>query len=115
MPTSVKAIKYRICGLDDNDVDSSIWSLTVEWRGPGDVWAVKHLSKCYCSDGTWDIEPSPSNRDDEYKATHRFTKHEAMAIALQHYPSLIVNGMWVRDDEDGIGHLVPADGAAQSA
>jgi hypothetical protein len=109
MPTSVKAIKYRICGLDDDDVDSTAWSLTVEWRGPGDVWAVKKHAMCLSSLGDWEMEPIPSERTEEWKQTHRFTKHMAMALALQEYPKLTINGLWVRDDELGIGHLVPAE------
>jgi hypothetical protein len=109
MPASVKAIKYRICGLADDDVDSTIWSLTVEWRGPGDSWAVKRHAMCLGLDGSWEPEPIPSERDDEYKRTHRFTKQMAMALALHHYPDLVINGMCVRDDDLGIGHLVQAD------
>jgi hypothetical protein len=109
MPTSVKAIKYRVCGLNDDDPDSNAWSLTVEWRGPGDSWAVKHHAYCLSSNGDWDPEPTPSERTEQWRATHRFTKHMAMALALERYPNLINNGLWVRDDDLGIGHLVPAD------
>lgn len=104
MTTRVSITEYTVTGLPEDDVNRQVWSIQIAWRGPGDVWAIVHLSSCYSTEGGWDWEPSPSNRDDEYKATHRFTLEEAMALAPVAYDSLIVNGLWVRD-----GRLVRAD------
>lgn len=101
----IEPTKFTVCGLPEDDVDSSVWSLSVEHRGPGDRWAVCRMSYCLSTDGEWDIEPIPSYRTDEWKSTHRFPLEEARRLAVEMYPKLIINGWWVRD-----GKLVRANG-----
>ena len=96
--------RYQVTGLDPNDEDAHVWSINIEWRGPGDLWAVCRIERCLSTTGTWDYEPSPSNRTDEYRATHRFPLKEAKRLATEAYPKLIINGLWVRN-----GILEPAD------
>jgi hypothetical protein len=95
--TRIQATCYSVRGLPEDDVNSQVWKLDIEWRGPGDRWAVLHLSRCLSVDGTWDYEPSPSNRDTDFIARHRFTLEEAKALAIEHYPKLVINGLRVED------------------
>lgn len=53
----------------------------VEYRGPGDAWAVLDGSDVLNRDGAWEWEPTPSSRDDAFKARVRFPLAEALARA----------------------------------
>lgn len=97
--------RYSVCALPEDDENSQVWRLTVEYRGPGDLWAVMHLSYCLSRGGQWDHEPSPSNRTDHFKTMHRFPLEEAIERAKSEYPKLIVNGLRVDVDK---GELVQA-------
>jgi hypothetical protein len=100
----VEPTTFTVCGLPADDVNAAVWKLTVESRGRG-LWAVMHMDTyCLSETGEWDYEPSPSNRGDEFLATHRFDREEALRLAQEVYPNLIVNSMWVRD-----GKLVHAE------
>lgn len=47
---------------------------------PGvDSWAILLDGEVLNKDGTWEYEPSPSNRDDDFIARTRFTRDEAFA------------------------------------
>jgi hypothetical protein len=75
-------------------MDSDTWKLTVEYRGAG-RWAVTRggWQLCLGSDGEWDRERIPSERDDEWLATHRFALAEAIALAHEHAPKVTINDM----------------------
>lgn len=54
-------------------------SATVEYRGEG-AWAVCNAGLVLAYDGTWEYEPRPSNRSDEFKARTRYgSANEALA------------------------------------
>jgi len=73
------------------------WMITVEWRDHNQ-WAVLHSSRfCLGTDGEWDWEPSPSNREDDWKASHRFPLEEALQLAVQWAPKIKVNGVTALD------------------
>jgi hypothetical protein len=97
----VNPTTFTVHGLPEDDVNSQVWSLTIEWRGP-DSWAVCHLNRCLSFDGEWDYEPLPSSRDEAWLANHRFTHGEALDLAIEFYPKLVINGLRVVD-----GKLVP--------
>lgn len=71
--------RYVVLPIDvDPDMEDSFHrSLSVEWRGPGDAWAVMRFSQCLNHDGGWEYESSPSNRDDSFKVRCRFPLDEA--------------------------------------
>ena len=101
---TVRPVTFYVTGLPDDNEDAFTWMLTIEWRGPGDLWAVMHHGRCLATDRvTWDMEPSPSNRDDDWKATHRFPWEQAVDHAVNALPKLVINGLCVRD-----GKLVEA-------
>jgi hypothetical protein len=72
------------------------FNITVEYRGRG-LWAIKHHAMCLGDDGEWDYEPSPSNREDDWLETHRFTMQDAIRLAREAAPKLQVNGWTVQD------------------
>ena len=94
---------YTVCSLPEDDVNSQVWSLTIEWRGPLDSWAVCHMSRCLSNRaGKWDYEPMPSSRTEAFIRNHRFPLAEAKTRALLAYPKLVINGPRVEN-----GKLVP--------
>lgn len=54
--------------------------VTVEYRGM-DAWAVMDGRFCRTDDG-WEPEPSASERDNEWFARARYTRDEAVTIAM---------------------------------
>uniref|UniRef100_UPI0035D9AFEB hypothetical protein n=4 Tax=Bacteria TaxID=2 RepID=UPI0035D9AFEB len=67
----VQASKYSVNCLPEDGIDSHVFEITVEYRGHG-RWAVKRHSQCLGSDGTWEYEMRPSEREDEWLDAHRF-------------------------------------------
>lgn len=60
-------------------VDKYYFEVSVEWRGQDpetrlDRWAVMHMGHCRSADGTWEFEPSPSTRDEEFQRRFRFSR-----------------------------------------
>ncbi len=94
---TVRPVTFYVTGLPEDDENCYSWMITIEWRGPGDLWAVMRLGRCLAHDGSWDLEPSPSNREDEWKASHRFTWDTAVTLAVEELPKLVINGLCVRD------------------
>lgn len=88
----VEATQYTVSVMPENSTDRHLFDLTVELRGPGQ-WAVCHMRKCLGTDGQWDYEPLPSERDDKWKAGHRFDLNQALILAQQAAPEMRVNGM----------------------
>lgn len=104
MTITIKPTQYLVTGLPDGDPDSQVWSLTIEWRGPGpDSWAVMHHAYCLSKGGKWDYEPLPSSRTDAFIKRHRFTLAAAEHAARRELPKLIINGLRIQD-----GKLVKA-------
>jgi hypothetical protein len=88
----VRVTQYTVSLLPESYGEYYHWIVTVEYRGKG-KWAVLHFSFCLGSDGGWDYEPSPSNREDDWLATHRFDEETALALAREHAPKVSVNGL----------------------
>ncbi len=91
MNAEVRTRSYEVSCLPEDSVNNMAWALTVDYRG-NDLWAVKHGGQCLDSDGEWDYEPMPSNRTDEWIATHRFNLTRALLLAKEAAPLVRVNG-----------------------
>jgi hypothetical protein len=89
----VRSYDVSVWPDDIECVDSSTWKLTVEYRGRG-KWAVTRTGRvCLGSDGEWDWESIPSERQDEWLTAHRFPLAEALDLARRHAPDVKINGM----------------------
>lgn len=55
--------------------------ITIEWRGE-DSWCIHHCGSCLNTDGEWEYEPMPSNREDDYIARTRYPLNEAFRLAI---------------------------------
>jgi hypothetical protein len=72
------------------------WCVTVEDRGHG-KWAVCRGPSVLGTDGTWDWEMRPGDREDEWLATHRFGLEAALRLAAEWAPRVTINGMTALD------------------
>lgn len=59
-------------------------AIFIEDRGNG-KWAVSNGCSVLATDGEWEYEPRPSNRDDDFLARTRFTLDEAKRRAVEAY------------------------------
>jgi hypothetical protein len=88
--------EYTICALPESNVNYRYHAITVSHRG-GDRWAVLSGGFCLGTDGGWDYEPSVSNRDDDWLATHRFDEQTALRLAEEEAPLMTCNGITVQE------------------
>jgi hypothetical protein len=90
----VRPTEYEVSVWPDGEecIDANTWKLTVQYRGRG-LWAVKQGSVCLGSDGEWDWESIPSEREDEWLTIHRFPLDAALDLARKHAPDVRINHM----------------------
>lgn len=90
----VRVTRYEVsCIPEDHETRFSL-TVAVECRGRG-KWAVLNAPYCLGSDGEWEYEMRPSERDDEWLATHRFDLETALELAKREAPLMRVNGWTV--------------------
>lgn len=88
--------EYTISLLPPTSADYSVWRVKAEFRG-FDKWAVTNMGRCLNSDGEWDDEILPSERRDEWLATHRFDEVTAIELAKKAVETVCWNGLTARD------------------
>lgn len=89
---ALEVATYEVSCLPRDHPERFAFTVTVEYRG-NDLWAVKSGTWCYAADGSRDPESIPSERTDEWLATHRFPFDEALALAKQIAPHMR-SGRW---------------------
>lgn len=93
---NLRITEVTVCALPEDHPEHDAYALRVQWRG-GETHAVTRRCRCLGTDGAWDFEPSPSSRDDEWIAAHRFGYDEALRLAVEAAPHVKVNGHSVAD------------------
>ncbi len=91
--------EYLVGALPIQHPEFHHFAIQVAWRDV-DSWAVVRWHSNLGTDGEWDYERSPSNREDEWVATHRFTLERALELAAEAAPHITVNGYTVDDVKD---------------
>lgn len=94
-PATVQPVSYLVSCLPEGE-DQHSFTIRVEYRGGG-RWAVVQHRMCLGADGEWSWESIPSEREDEWLATHRFDLDTALELATQAAPLLTVNGFTITD------------------
>lgn len=92
----VRPTRYAVSCLPADDVNARHFTVWVAERGP-DEWAVTSGVYCYDADGQVSYEPRVSEREDDWRARHRFDLGTALALAKRIAPTLTVNGYTVVD------------------
>ncbi|GAA3591041.1 hypothetical protein [Streptomyces osmaniensis] len=95
-PATVQATQYVVSCLPEGADGRHSFTLNVAYRGEG-RWAVLDTPYCLNVDGTWDFEHTPSERTDEWIASHRFDLDTALNLARHHAARIHVNGHTVSD------------------
>jgi hypothetical protein len=91
---TVEARRYTVCAVPEGNVNRYHFEIHVEWRAP-ESWAVVRQAFCLGTDGDWEYESIPSERAEEWKATHRFPLERALELAKAAAPHVTVNGWTV--------------------
>lgn len=95
--THVRVTQHTVTAYPDPDsINADLYEIQVEYRGEG-RWGVCRHKRCLDANGVWDWESIPSERTDEWLATHRFDEQTALRLAEQAAPDLVVNGMSVAE------------------
>lgn len=93
---SVVTTAYAVSCVPEDNVNAWHFTVKVERRGP-DLWSVNDGHFCFAADGSRSYEPIPSERQEDWKARHRFDLDTALALAKRVAPTLRVNGYTVAD------------------
>lgn len=93
---TVTATSYTVNCLPDDDINGYLYGITVEYAG-NDRWAVRWMSRCLNAGRSWDWEPIPSEREDDWLDGHRFDLDTALKLAKEAAPHITVNGITVAD------------------
>lgn len=90
---TIEATCYTVSCIpeDAHPMDHDTWAIKVEYAGRG-RWAIRHLGKCLKWNGTWDYEPIPSSREDNWLHEHRFSLEIAKQLAVEAAPKVRLNG-----------------------
>lgn len=100
----VRVTRFHVSCFPVDHEDHGSFNVMVEYRGR-DLWAVVNgFGQCLNTDGEWDWEMRPSEREDDWLASHRFTVRDAVRMARDVAPKLIVNGWTVDDVKSGRDH-----------
>lgn len=96
-PVRVLPVAFLVTRLTDDGPDQETWSARVEATGHG-RWAVRNGSRCLSKALTWDYEPMPSSREDEWLDEHRWDDSaEATLAAIKAEPTITWNGLTPAD------------------
>ncbi|MGW6531420.1 hypothetical protein [Streptomyces venezuelae] len=93
---SVQASRYEVSILPEDDINRSVFTINVEYRGD-DRWAAVRHGQCLNAAGEWSYESIPSEREDDWLAGHRFSLGAALVLAKKAAPHLRVNGRTALD------------------
>jgi hypothetical protein len=93
---TVEATAYTVSAVPETIQDWDLFAITVERTAPG-RYAIRRRSRCLSTDLVWEWESIPSDRTDEWLATHRFDLDTALRLAKEAAPAVTVNGHTVAD------------------
>jgi hypothetical protein len=79
---TIHATAYAVCVIPEDNINHRLYAVTVE--------RTHHT-------GTWEYEPIPSERTDEWLAAHRFILPTALFLARLAARDITVNGVTVAD------------------
>lgn len=88
----IRPVRYEVSVVPEDDINHDLYVLAVEDRGAG-RWAVVRHRQCLGTDGTWDWESIPSEREDAWLDTHRFDLETALRLAEEAAPKVTVGGI----------------------
>ncbi|MEV5451646.1 hypothetical protein [Streptomyces sp. NPDC052535] len=94
---TVTAVEYTINCLPDDDLDSHLFEVRVQYRGAGRYAVIRGGDMCLGADGTWDHGAKEYDRGDDWLNAHRFDLDTALSLAKEQAPLVTVNGHTVTD------------------
>lgn len=68
-----------------------VFDVKVDETAPG-RWAIRRGPACLSAMGTWEYEPIPSERDEDFLAAFRFDLRTALELAERVAPDVVING-----------------------
>ncbi len=93
---NVRAAEYTVNCLPEDDFDSHVFEIRVQYRGNGRYAVIRH-GQCLGADGTWDQGVKEYDRGDAWLNAHRFDLDTALKLAKEQAALVTVNGFTVAD------------------
>lgn len=92
----VQPTEYEVSILPEGDVNRSVYTITVQYRGDN-AWAVTRHGSCLGADGEWEFGVKEYDRGDDWLKAHRFDLTTALRLAQKAAPHIVVNGRTALD------------------
>lgn len=93
----VRVTRYEVSCLPEDHELRHAMTVNVEYRGRDRYAVLNRLGDALGVDGEWDWEPRPSERNDDWVATHRFDLDTALKLAKAAASKLTVRGRTAAD------------------
>ena len=93
---AVQAVEYTVNCVPEDDLDSHVFEIRVQYRGNG-RYAVIRMGSCLGADGTWDQGVKEYDRGEAWLDAHRFDLDTALRLAKEQAPLVTVNGYTIAD------------------
>lgn len=91
-PVHIRITRFEVSVLPADHSQGSGWSIQVEHRGRGDLWAARRGAQTLDRDGVWRWEPTASDLTNEFLERCRYPLATALALAAAAAPDLVHNG-----------------------
>jgi hypothetical protein len=83
-------VQVEVTMMPAGTLDALTWSITVQWRGDPGRYAVMRHRRCLTPGGGWHYDdPDP---DGDCVQHHRYSMAEAVVLAREYLPLLVVDG-----------------------
>ncbi|MEV5619440.1 hypothetical protein [Streptomyces bacillaris] len=92
----VQPTEYEVSILPEDDINRSVYTITVQYRGDN-AWAVTQHGSCLGADGQWEFGVKEYDRGDDWLKAHRFDLTTALRLAQKAAPHIVVNGRTALD------------------
>lgn len=86
-----QATEYEVSILPEDDINRPSFAITVQYWGGG-RWAVTRHGECLGADGAWARGVKEYDRGDVWLDDHRFCLDDALRLAREAAPHVVVNG-----------------------
>ena len=94
---TVQASDYSVSCLPEDDINSIVFQIRVQYRGEGRYAVIRGGDMCLGADGTWDFGVKEYDRGDDWLNAHRFDLETALRLAKEQARLVTVNGHTVSD------------------
>lgn len=97
--TSVTEYNVTADCITEDHPNQHNYVIRVAYRGQG-MWGVYHEGHVLSNSGQWEYEPRSSERNAQWRSTHRFDRETALSLAATHAVTITSMGKTAHEYAD---------------